>query len=112
MAAIATVHHMDFDSAIERMRRLLRPGGVLAILGVARDRAPRDFLASALAVPVSRVLRWRRGWHQPGFEVRDPEMSYGQVRRAAERLLPGSEFRWLLLFRYQLVWRKPAGVSR
>jgi hypothetical protein len=90
------------------MRLLLRPGGVLGIVGLASDRAPRDLAASVVAVPVNRVFRWRRGWYEPGFPIRPPTMTYGQVRRAADRLLPGATFRRLLLFRYALIWRKPA----
>jgi hypothetical protein len=37
----------------------------------------------------------------------EPEMSWGQVRREALRLLPGARFRRHLLWRYSLSWRKP-----
>jgi SAM-dependent methyltransferase len=107
VASLSTIHHMDFGAAIERMRSLLRPEGVLAILGLARDRSPADFLVSAAAVPTNRAVRLWRGFYDPGFDIRDPAMTYGEVRRAANALLPGAAFRRLLSFRYLLVWRMP-----
>jgi SAM-dependent methyltransferase len=108
ISCLAAIHHMDFVPAIEKMRRLLRNGGVLVILGLARDRSLRDFAASAAAIPVNRVLRLRRGWYEPAFPAERPGMSYGQVFAAARSLLPGVELRRLLFFRYLLLWRKPA----
>jgi SAM-dependent methyltransferase len=111
VASVASLHHMDFRSAIERMRLLLRPGGVLAILGLARDRSPQDFLASAFAVPANRLLRLRHGWYEPDFPVTPPSMSYREVRSATGSLLPGARLRRLLLFRYLLLWRNDQGSS-
>jgi ubiquinone/menaquinone biosynthesis C-methylase UbiE len=107
VSCLTALHHMDFVPAIQRMRCLLRTGGVLAILGVARDRSPRDFAMNGAAVPINRMLRLRRGWYQPPFSVERPTMSHGQVRTAAAELLPGAELRRLLLFRYLVLWRKP-----
>jgi tRNA G46 methylase TrmB len=39
---------------------------------------------------------------------RDPDMTYTEVERVASKLLPGVEFRRLLLCRYLLTWTKPA----
>lgn len=98
--------HMDFRPVIERMGKLLRPGGVLAVLGLARDRSPQDVAVSAVAVPASGLLRLPRGWYESGAVPKPPTMSYGEVRSAAGSLLPGVAFRRLLLFRYLLLWRK------
>lgn len=106
VSALATVHHMDLRLAVEKMRLLLRPGGVLVILGLARDGSPRDLMTSVFAVPVNRVLRLRRGWYDPDFRVRSPTMTYQEVRSVTASILPGSSFRRLLLFRYLLLWRK------
>jgi ubiquinone/menaquinone biosynthesis C-methylase UbiE len=112
VSALAVVHHMDFDTAIEKARRVLRPGGVLAILGVARDRSAKDVGVSAVAVPVNRFLRLQRGWYETGAPVLDPTMSYREVQAAGRSLLPGARYRRLLLFRYLLSWRKDPGATR
>ncbi len=36
IGASASLHHMPFDQALEKMASLLRPGGVLAVLGLFR----------------------------------------------------------------------------
>ena len=35
ITSVATLHHMDATAALTRMRTLLRPGGALAIPGLA-----------------------------------------------------------------------------
>jgi hypothetical protein len=38
----------------------------------------------------------------------EPDMTWAQVRKTAARLLPGARYRRHLLWRYSLVWTKPA----
>lgn len=109
VCSVATVHHMEFGPAVGRMADLLRPGGRLVLIGLARTATPSDLAFSVLGVPVHQAHRLsRRGCgnpHQP--PVRDPDMSYGQIRDEARDLLPGARFRRHLLWRYSIVWTKP-----
>ncbi|MBC6466603.1 class I SAM-dependent methyltransferase [Actinomadura alba] len=108
VCAVAAVHHMDFTSAVTKMRGLLRPGGRLVIVGLGRNATPVDRLISLLGVPLAQVNRLRPGHGNPhGVPVTDPEMSWGRIRAEADRLLPGARFRRHLLWRYSLVWTKP-----
>nr|WP_250637349.1 class I SAM-dependent methyltransferase [Streptomyces griseochromogenes] len=36
ICSVTTIHHMDFEAALMRMRDLLRPGGTLVVVGLAR----------------------------------------------------------------------------
>jgi len=112
VSCLAALHHMDLRAAIEKMKDLVRPGGVLAILGLARDRSLSDLGASAIAVATNWVLRVVHRSGPADLPVKDPTMTYGEVRSAARSLLPDATFRRLLLFRYLLVWRKPDDVRR
>jgi hypothetical protein len=98
---------MDFAAALTAMARLLRPGGRLAVVGLAADKSMADFLAGAACVPVGLFYRaiYRKG--ESGAPILDPEMSWREVRVAAAQLLPGVRYRRHLLFRYSLLWRKP-----
>jgi SAM-dependent methyltransferase len=109
IASIAALHHMDAAPALDRMRALLAPGGTLAIVGLARNRYPADLpfaIAGAVGHRVHRLSKpW---WADSAPRVWPPPDTYAQTRRLAQRLLPGVRYRRLLLFRYSLVWTKPA----
>jgi ubiquinone/menaquinone biosynthesis C-methylase UbiE len=107
VCANTSLHHMDFTAALTTMAQVLRPGGRLAVIGLAADKSLADLLAAAPAVPVDLFYRavYRRG--ESGAPIVDPEMSWHQVRAEATRLLPGVRYRRHLLWRYSLLWRKP-----
>ena len=108
VCANTSLHHMDFASALRKLAAILRPGGRLAVVGLGRDAAPADWLASAAAMPVNWWYRVRYEQRQhSAMPVRGPDMTWAQVRDTAEQILPGAAYRRLLLWRYLLVWDKP-----
>jgi ubiquinone/menaquinone biosynthesis C-methylase UbiE len=108
VCANTSLHHMDFTAALTAMARLLRPGGQLAVIGLAADKSITDLLAAAPAVPVDLFYRaiYRRG--ESGAPIMDPPHSWREVRAAARETLPGVRYRRHLLWRYSLLWTKPA----
>jgi 2-polyprenyl-3-methyl-5-hydroxy-6-metoxy-1,4-benzoquinol methylase len=106
ISAVAVLHHLPFEPALIRLAALLRPGGILAVIGLAKDASIADLVVSAAAVPINRVLRARRGWWESGAPLADPAMSYGEIRRVVRTVLLGATVRRRLLFRYSLSWRK------
>jgi SAM-dependent methyltransferase len=111
ISAVAVVHHVDFGQAVRGMVRLLAPGGRLVIIGLASNRTALDWLVSGVGVPVAWWHALRHGGKtQPaGMPIQDPAMAWGDVRRAAQRLLPGCRFHRRLIWRYSVVWDKPGG---
>jgi SAM-dependent methyltransferase len=109
IASIAALHHMDAGAALERMRSLLAPGGTLAIVGLARPRYPADLPFAIAGTVGHRVLRLRNGyWEDSAPRLWPPPDSFGETRRLARGALPGARYRRRLLWRYSLVWTKPA----
>jgi ubiquinone/menaquinone biosynthesis C-methylase UbiE len=109
VACIAALHHMDARAALRRMAEVLRPGGVVAVVGLARSSYPRDApreLAAAVATRAHKLTR--HYWESPARAIWPPEHSYREIRALAERTLPGTRFRRHLLWRYSIVWTKPA----
>ena len=107
VVSVAALHHMDAEAALTRMRDLLRPGGVLAIIGLARSRFPADLPLDAAGLAASRLYRLRkRHWEHPSPTLWPPPLTYAQMRNTARTLLPGSRFRRHLLWRYSVVWSK------
>lgn len=108
ITCVAALHHMDAAAALARMRYLLAPGGTLVIVGLARSRLP-DLPWEAAAVIANLGYRMAKGyWEQPSPTVWPPPHSYRQIRILAGDTLPGVRYRRHLLWRYSLVWVKPA----
>jgi SAM-dependent methyltransferase len=116
VTAVASLHHMDAAAALTRMRDLLRPGGVLVVIGLARDGwSPRDLAVEIPALVINRVqlFRHRASRHGPGDTgykppvVWPPADTYQQIRALATRLLPGMRYRRHLYWRYSICWHKP-----
>jgi SAM-dependent methyltransferase len=107
ISAIASLHHMPFEAALTKAETLLRPGGRMVIVGLARSRSPLDFATDGAAVIASRIGRARRGWWNHPAPVMEPAMSYRDVHHAVSTILPGCEFRRRLYFRYTVTWTRP-----
>lgn len=107
VTAIASLHHMDADTALRRLSGLLRRGGVLAVVGLARS-SPRDLPIDAAAILPNRLRRLRTPyWQHPSPIVWPPLETYASMRQIVARLLPGARFQRRLYWRYTLVWVKP-----
>jgi SAM-dependent methyltransferase len=112
VTCVAALHHMPPAAALTTMARLLRPGGVLIVVGCARSRLPADLCWEIAAVLTHRLLRLTKTeWHQPAPTRWPPPHTYAQIRRLAQRLLPGTRYRRHLLWRYSLTWIKPPATS-
>jgi SAM-dependent methyltransferase len=107
--ANTALHHMDFAAALTALARVLRPGGRLAVIGLAADKSLADRLAGAPGVPANLFYRALHGQGGSGAPVMDPDLSWREVRAEAARVLPGVRYRRHLLWRYSLLWSKPAG---
>jgi ubiquinone/menaquinone biosynthesis C-methylase UbiE len=106
--ANTSLHHMDFEAALAAMARLLRPGGQLAVVGLAADKSVGDRLIGAAGIPAVLCHRITRRKGSPdGMPIADPDLSWRGVRATASRVLPGTRYRRHLLWRYSLLWRKP-----
>jgi SAM-dependent methyltransferase len=103
----ATIHHLDLQDGLLRLRELTAPGGTLVIIGLARNESILDWILSGLSVVPVRIARAGRGWHEHGALKRDPRESWAEVRRAVAAVLPGAAFRRRLYWRYSVVWEHP-----
>ena len=98
IASDTAIHHMNFEAALMAMSRLLRPGGQLAIVGLARDATMADWMYGAAGIPVKvayelahaalRAAQQERSG--PGQPIKEPTMTWDEVRTTALRLLPGA----------------------
>jgi SAM-dependent methyltransferase len=108
VASVAALHHMDARDGLTRLRDLVAPGGVLAIVGLARPDLPADIPREAAGFVAVKAYRLMKPyWEHPSPIVWPPPDRYSTMRRLANDLLPGVRWRRHLLWRYSLVWTKP-----
>lgn len=107
IASIATLHHLPLEAALDRFRRLLRPCGVLAVIGLYRMRTITDVAYALAAVPASAWWRLTRNYEPVVAPIRDPDETLSEIEDRVTTALPGASIERRLLFRYSLLWRKP-----
>jgi SAM-dependent methyltransferase len=108
ISCVAALHHVDAAPALARMAALLRPGGRLLIVGLARSASAADLLADVAGVVVHRRERLRRQFTEVTAPVVwPPPVTYREMRRIAAEVLPGARYRRRVLFRYTLSWQRP-----
>lgn len=107
VTTVATLHHVPLREGITALRRLVAPGGVLAVVGLWNMTPRKDFHYFPVAplVWATDALHRRGG---PNAQMRDPVDDYADIRSAARELLPGARMRRRLMWRYTLLWHKPA----
>jgi SAM-dependent methyltransferase len=110
--AVASLHHLPLRPALSRMAALVRPGGVLVVVGLYRPVSASDHAVGLLALPasaavgVTRAVAGRPGRVDEGFPVCAAEHGLAEIRDAAGPLMPGSRLRRRLFWRYTLRWRR------
>jgi trans-aconitate methyltransferase len=108
VSTVAVVHHMPFRDAVTKAADLLRPGGVLLVLGLDRSPNVIHYVATgAIATSITLWYRVVRRMAIVGAPIEDPHMTLQEIREEAARLLPGATIRRHALLRYSLVWTKP-----
>jgi ubiquinone/menaquinone biosynthesis C-methylase UbiE len=112
VTSVAALHHMDLIEALGKMKQILRPGGVLAVLGLYRESSVLDFAFSAVAFPVSLFQRHLIHRHNTPtcplkMAIREPTTTLGVIRETAAAVIPGARVRRHLLWRYSLIWQRP-----
>jgi SAM-dependent methyltransferase len=110
VCAVASLHHLDLAAALSRAARLLRPGGVLVVVGLAREHGVADRCWGLLSLIGATALERLHPSQDARVPVREPQLSWAETRAVYTRVLPGSVFRRRLLWRYTAVWRASEGV--
>ncbi len=108
VASVAMLHHVDAEAGIRRMRELVRPGGVLALIGFARASTLGDHARAGAGLLLKGWMQVRgRYWEHHAPVVWPPPMTSKEMNALVERELPGAAFRSLLSNRFSALWRRP-----
>lgn len=111
---LASLHHMDQEAALRRARGLLRPGGRLVVVGLARNATLAEEILSGVCLAPAWFggLRPENAGTPEGLPVHDPELGWGETRTLARSVLPGARFRRRLYWRYSLRWTNPGAAAK
>lgn len=102
---------MDLETALAKMKVLLRPSGKLLILGLYRETTILDYLYSFISVFLNLIYL---NWHQASIvtltktaQTLPAQLSIEQIKTVANTLIPGFRLQKHLFWRYSLFWQKP-----
>lgn len=108
VTAIMVLHHTDVPAAVAEIRRILKPGGLLLVLGIARDARLSDSLRSLGDAVSHRICAAFFHEADVPVTVADPVLSWSETFAELRTLLPGVRCERLPLWRYLARWHKPA----
>jgi 2-polyprenyl-3-methyl-5-hydroxy-6-metoxy-1,4-benzoquinol methylase len=110
IVSIASLHHMDLEIALNRMKLLLRPSGKLLILGLYKETTILDYTYSAISVPLNLVYLNCYSTTNLTSTLEAPttsaQLSLKQIKSIANSLLPNCKIQRHLFWRYSLIWQK------
>ncbi|HEX9935855.1 MAG TPA: class I SAM-dependent methyltransferase [Longimicrobium sp.] len=117
IATVATLHHLPAAQLLRNMKESLRPGGVLLVQDVLDRPGLLALPRNAVALAVRHLRRIRSGERREPAALRAAWARHGsgesylrmaEVRSLCAAELPGALIHEHLLWRFSIVWRKPA----
>lgn len=108
VGASAMLHHVDARAGLRRMRELVRPGGVVALVGFAMPSDPVDWTLIVAGFLLTRArAAMGRYWEHHAPVRWPPPLTMREMRALAESELPGATFTRRMAHRYSIVWSRP-----
>lgn len=118
VVSLATLHHFELQSALTRMKTILKPGGTLIIQDLRTDATLIERMLSVIALGITAWqnvwytgrLRQRReiraAWRE--HAQRERYLTMAEVGEICATFLPGAICHRHLLWRYSLIWTRPS----
>lgn len=115
IVSIATLHHLPLRIMLEKLRKALKPGGMLIILDLRRSEGVADRVGDLAAILTGFLFRLikrrlivprsvRAAWDEHGKH--DTYLSVREVKELCAGILPGARVKWHLLWRYSIIYEK------
>jgi 2-polyprenyl-3-methyl-5-hydroxy-6-metoxy-1,4-benzoquinol methylase len=106
--AVTVLHQMGTAAGLQRMKEVVRPGGTVAVVGLARSRFPADLPYDAAGAVATRVHRLTKPFAETyAPKVWPPAETFAEARRIVADVLPGARYRRHVMWRWSTVWTKP-----
>jgi 2-polyprenyl-3-methyl-5-hydroxy-6-metoxy-1,4-benzoquinol methylase len=105
--SVATLHHMDAAAGLTRFAELVRPGGIVGVIGLAANNwwdMPYAWVGHCVRLVVTMT---RDYWEHSAPMVWPPPTTYREIKRIGCAILPGVRYRRHMYGRYSLLWTRP-----
>lgn len=99
---------MDFNSSLEKMKSLLKPGGRIIILGLYKESSIYDLFISILAfIPnyVLSLLTIKNKKKDYEMITTIPLMTINEIKTAASNILTKYQFKRHIFWRYSIIYK-------
>ncbi|HEX5404279.1 MAG TPA: class I SAM-dependent methyltransferase [Pseudonocardiaceae bacterium] len=113
VTAVSSMHHIPLRPALRRLAGLVRPGGVLAVIGLYRKATLADWAMEPVSLPANAgmgALLAARGMggkaYTEGMPMLEPLDTLPEIKAAADEVVPGAVLRRRVFWRYSLLWRR------
>lgn len=115
-SSLAVLHHIDLHNILPKLKKALKPGGVLIFLDLYNQIILWDYLPDLLAVPLNKYYLKRKPQRKKTEEEilakqehmkHDRYLSKYELINIYDPYLPDNQFKIHLFWRYSLVWQKP-----
>lgn len=107
IVCIASIHHMDMETSLNKMKSLLKNGGKIVILGLYRESSMVDLLISLCAI-IPNILMNKRSKHKSGyqFDIKTAPalLTIKEIKKVLTRSLGSFTFKRHLFWRYSVVY--------
>ena len=106
---VASIHHMDLQFCLTKVKKLLAPGGQLLVVGCAKPDGFFDIFIECLRVipaKIGSLINGEKNGRNIGVPIQQPDLSLRQICNIADINLPNAKVRRGLYYRYLLSWVK------
>ena len=109
ISCIASIHHMDFERSLVKIKELLSMDGKLVILGLYKESTMIDYLYSILAY-IPNKIRCVLSSNSPSEKIiiktRPAKMTFKEIKVIADKILVDYKIRRHLYWRYSIIYNK------
>ena len=106
ITAIASLHHMNLETALNRVSQLLRRGGFFVALGLHKDATPLDYLLGGTSLLLDLAIVPLTVRPRNGVALCPPSETFPAISQCVQRLMPGAHVRRHLFWRHSIAWMK------
>jgi SAM-dependent methyltransferase len=106
---VASMHHMEHGFCMKKAERLLKPNGMLLVVGCFKCSGMLDLIVDIARLVPARIGSMYRGEVKAGIDVmtKNPETTLKDIKKLARKILRNAKIRHGLYYRYLLSWTKP-----